>query len=385
MKIIGHLDVVRKEIISGWAVSRENNTPLLIKLLINDQLATITTANKFRQDLLDSSIHPTGKCSYAINSVPLPDTAVIRVIANDINGKETELVNSPWYYCDEKFLSEKSAELLINPKYKQGNKVLIVGLPKSGTSILTYSIANALENKTINFEPGTKAGLKDILLHENLSTEENVVTKCTVQTIDNLQLDTISLYYNKHIWIIRDFRDHIISEFFYSWYKDFNPNPDSFEKALKLVKEKEANPNSVPFYKIYMTRHEYGSKENLQEMLKTKSSRITGFIKNLDSKWFLLKYEDLMDKKIHNLNQYLKFAVKTDTSVPSEYNRVVRSKKYGNWRNWFTEEDIQFFKPIFTDILNGLGYESTDWALNKDQILPPELGSSYMEKLFTKI
>ena len=74
--------------------------------------------------------------------------------------------------------------------------------------------------------------------------------------------------------------------------------------------------------------------------------------------------------------------IDNDVEVPSKVERVVRTKSYGHWRDWFTEEDVEIYKPLFKDYIEMMGYDMNDWKLNKNPSLSPDLGSEYMQKIF---
>ena len=83
------------------------------------------------------------------------------------------------------------------------NRILIVGLPKSGTSILAYRVAACFDNTKIFFEPGKEKGLLDDKIHEEIfySGRKNVLTKCLFVPNEEKNIKEVSKYYNKKIWI----------------------------------------------------------------------------------------------------------------------------------------------------------------------------------------
>jgi hypothetical protein len=60
---------------------------------------------------------------------------------------------------------------------------------------------------------------------------------------------------------------------------------------------------------------------------------------------------------------------------------VIRKKASGDWRHWFTEEDITLFKPAFTPYMEFIGYDCEDWSLDPRPIIEPEYSSVYMQSL----
>lgn len=262
---------------------------------------------------------------------------------------------------------------------KQKIRVLIYGLPKSGTSLLTYMIAESIDGSVkIEFEPTER--------NKKLEKSNNVVTKCLFDFNRLITPQKINDWneFEKKIWLARDPRDIIISDFLYIWYWRHNPDKNNFEKALIKLKEKEKNNVSVPFHELEFYRHtgEVWSLEELISYHQQKLKSMYEFVTYLDNSWFIYKYEDIIDQRLKELSNYLGFEVNKRASVPSEFSRVVRSKTYSNWKNWFTSEDLQFYKPLMKDYMDLIGYDSNDWDLNIKQELKPEIGSEYMMKLF---
>jgi len=49
--------------------------------------------------------------------------------------------------------------------------------------------------------------------------------------------------------------------------------------------------------------------------------------------------------------------------------------------NWFVEEDVDIFEPIYKPYMDLAGYDSDAWALNPDPMIDPAHGSEYMRRL----
>ena len=87
-----------------------------------------------------------------------------------------------------------------------------------------------------------------------------------------------------------------------------------------------------------------------------------------------------------SLNEYLGFAVKADGEVPVSTGKakVVRKKASGDWRQWFTEQDVALFKPAYRNYMELIGYDLDDWALDKNPMIEPEYSSVYIQNLARK-
>jgi hypothetical protein len=60
---------------------------------------------------------------------------------------------------------------------------------------------------------------------------------------------------------------------------------------------------------------------------------------------FLFRYEDYVDSNFSRINDYLGLNLERVENVPQK--RVVRSKSYGSWKDWFTQEDVRHYRMLF--------------------------------------
>ncbi len=258
-------------------------------------------------------------------------------------------------------------------------KILVVGLGKSGTSILTYRIADAMGEHKLFFEKKGRTGLANTAMHKRMSlNHKRMIAKNLFYTDEINNLSDISRIYDKKIWIVRDPRDHLISTFFYRWKHVNLTTRKCFVDVLNLVKRKETLPSSVDFTSI-LKEANYDLDEFVNKYTSTADT-----IEKLNNDWHLLSYESFVDNKVLDLNKYLGFEININASVDQNFKRVERTKSYGNWRTWFTENDVNILKPIFNDSLNRLNYDNTDWDLKLVDKLSSKEGSEYMEKLVLK-
>ena len=159
-----------------------------------------------------------------------------------------------------------------------------------------------------------------------------------------------------------------------------------YEAHLDLVLKKEKDPNSVPFYEICRYTGHNGWPRTVEQVVEEEQHRyqqMVKFVNVLGNDWFLFTFEDMVAGKFEALNNYLGFEVQADATVPSASGKakVIRKKSTGDWRHWFTKEDIELFKPAFMPYLELIGYDPADWAPSPDPIIEPEYSSLYMKRL----
>ena len=271
-------------------------------------------------------------------------------------------------------------------------RTVIYGLPKSGTTYLFSLVAEAMgRNKNLveSFEP--RFIDDNNRLHRNdgqfWDESDNMLVKILYADTNNKSgwegdkamkaFDS----YDKKIFIIRDPRDRWISAFFYRWFHRHNPNPEHYKRAYELSKSKENDPAGIPFYKllssdsIFLKRWAGDYRKNLKIL--------SDFINTMRARgWFIISYEDIVDENWTGLENYLDFSLESKHGIRPSFMHVSRTKSYGNWRRWFTPEDVDFFSPIFNDFLKDQEYDSEDWYLENTNSLPSAEGSEYMKRLF---
>jgi len=258
-------------------------------------------------------------------------------------------------------------------------KILIVGLPKCGTTYLTYKLAANLNKAKINFEPNSKKGLSNTSFHKDAVTlSQNVITKCLYYPKSDVKIGDAQNYYNKKIWIVRDPRDRLISTFLYTWYhKHKKRSEEKFNKTLQTVLLKEENPGAIPFHKIIECIF---SVDAFLREEKRVTQHLVKAITSLNEQWLFLKYEDLIDNNIEALENYLSIKLSKKPKNNFSLNRVKRTATYNNWKNWFTPEDVELLQPIYQPALGFLNYDE-NWKLNEPQIITQQEASEFLVKI----
>ena len=193
-------------------------------------------------------------------------------------------------------------------------------------------------------------------------------------------------HYDRKIWMARDPRDAAVSRMLYRWHKGFAGKKKQYEAHLDLVLKKEKDPSSVTFSEICRFTGHNGWPRPVEQVVAEERHRyqqMVDFVNKLDSDWFLFTFEDMVNGKFDALNNYLQFEVQADATVPSASGKakVIRKKSTGDWRHWFTAEDVEIFKPAFKPYMELIGYDCNDWSSNPDPVIEPEYSSVYMQNL----
>ena len=184
----------------------------------------------------------------------------------------------------------------------------------------------------------------------------------------------------------RDPRDAAVSRMLYRWHRGYEGCKQQYKDHLELVLKKEKDPLSVPFSEICRYTGHNGSPRSVAEVIeeeKHRCQKMAEFVKGLGSDWILFTFEDMVAQKFDALNEYLGFEVQADATVPSASGKakVIRKKGTGDWRHWFTEEDMELFKAAFLPYMELIGYDCNDWNPDPNPVIEPEFSSVYLQSL----
>ncbi len=88
----------------------------------------------------------------------------------------------------------------------------------------------------------------------------------------------------------------------------------------------------------------------------------------------------MFDRRLGPLEQYLGFPLAPVDQVDAQFQRVTRTKAYGDWRNWFLPQDVAFFRPRFAEYMQATGY-ADDWDLPERPVISAKNASGYLMRL----
>jgi glycosyltransferase involved in cell wall biosynthesis len=253
-------------------------------------------------------------------------------------------------------------------------KILIAGLPKSGTTALFYRIKNSLHPSARSlFEPEHYEALPD-------DAKRTVLAKVLLEREGTLKNGFSA--FDLKVLMVRDPRDLIVSDLLYSATSaSFRGNPEKLEAFIRLLRRKEAYPRQVSVLDILELR------ARLSGQISPRRTRIYSrkFAAALEfgersGSYQRFRYEDMVDGRFAELERLL--GVKLDHRPPEEaqLRRVARTRSYGDWKNWFLQEDVDYFRPILSEYMSRYGYPD-DWEPSRDPLIRPEHGSKFVEKL----
>lgn len=177
--------------------------------------------------------------------------------------------------------------------------------------------------------------------------------------------------------LVRDPRDWVISGMLFvirerpEIYRD----ADRMNHFLRLLHEKETSPDQVPMIPILRYVTGFDHLEWIGELLSgylDAESRMSGHQ--------VFPYEFLVRQEFDSLNRFLGFSVSSPENLPAAHAHVPRSRTFGDWRNWFLEEDLDVLLPLLYPYLTHYGYDPDESPAEKPAILP-EHSSEYVKRI----
>ncbi|HEX8609671.1 MAG TPA: hypothetical protein VF800_00075 [Telluria sp.] len=249
-------------------------------------------------------------------------------------------------------------------------RCLIVGAAKTGTTALLYAVAQAM------------GGEPEILFEERIATLPPLAPHTAAKLLfEQERPDDIAAFgarFDRRILLVRDPRDNLISRLLYM-VASFRVQMDDeawLRTIAALLQRKQQDPASVALQAFPQLR----PPSVLLEHTCTTNQALAAFAAAHAGDWFILRYEDLVAGRLDALSAYLGLPVQADPKVDPTYQRVTRTKGTGDWRHWFTRDDVAHYRPLFDPLMRELGY-ADDWTLADPQLITPEHSWIYFERL----
>jgi hypothetical protein len=252
-------------------------------------------------------------------------------------------------------------------------KTVIAGLGKTGTTALFFKIKQSLpadtlclfEPKAFEAAPGhTGPVLAKVLIGLNRTTDI-----ASFRTFD------------RKIILVRDPRDTLVSRVMYDIYNEpaLCADDAKVNAFVNLVRRKEADPARTPIKAIVDLFDDMSHRAVLPRA--TEDPGVALEFQRRRPDFIRYRYEHLVIGDFTTLDPYLGLTLNPGAaSVPSEYGRVTRTKGCGDWRNWLTASDVDFFRPFFSPYMTLNGYPD-DWTLPDRPHIRPQHGSGYVLRL----
>ena len=249
-------------------------------------------------------------------------------------------------------------------------RILIVAPSKSGSSAVFDAIKQSL--------PAEHRGAY-IFERGNVPAEGPVLFKFIIGYSDEVLPDYKPSTFDKKLYLVRDPRDMMVSRLLYTPYNCAvtSDMPAFFNRLLA----KEQDPAAVSMLDLF----EPLRWENDAPVLDWAMNMMYKWLTYDQSGHFRVRYEDFVAGFNLGLEKYLGFPLRFNGYVDGSWQRVERRIIPGDWRNWFTPKDVEFFsrQPEFTVPLADFGYD-TNWHTAAEPRIPPKHSSEYVKGILAE-
>lgn len=247
-------------------------------------------------------------------------------------------------------------------------KILIVGQGKSGTTALYSALEQSLPpGYTHLFEP---------LRYTSPSRDGRELAKVQINELSRPdEFDG----FDKKILLVRDPRDNLVSRLLYEVYNnDFVKDEEKVRLFVECLERKRLDPPSVSVLELLQVLGGLSGKDVLGQFILR--HRLGLNFDHVGRGYFVYKYEHFVAGRYSELEKYLGFKLRFSGDVGAAYRRVTRTKGSGDWRNWFTARDVEYFRPIYHEYLVKYEYDLA-WEPHPEPKILPEYSTEYVMRL----
>jgi hypothetical protein len=258
--------------------------------------------------------------------------------------------------------------------------ILIAGPGKTGTTGVFASVkagltAAGIEARSI-FEPTNTRKLDNLLC---LAPELPILVKTTLDTQEKAVPEP--RIFDRIVMTARDPRDMVLSSLL------FRPmtvaaleriNQGVVDKFIAALEAKQADPASISVRQLFELADELNiGKSPFDSMIKIQHRQQAFLAKHAG---YVMQYEQFVQGELGGLSEYLGFPVENvSASSSSMFGFITRSKGSGEFRQWFTADDLQYFNEMFHEFLVKFDYD-LDVELPADPAIDPSTGSEYVRR-----
>lgn len=268
--------------------------------------------------------------------------------------------------------------LLMN---RNPEKIVVFGQYKTGTTGFFTRIRNSLPESTRTLFESNE------YIQEDQDKSRWVLAKVILKEPghpDPVNYASFQVF-DRRICITRDPRDWLVSATLFNCQlkESVFGNEEAMEWVMDYLHQKEASPHSLPLKMLLEYILGLPPALDIDTFGRRASARhafCTEFQNNLKDNVLGVRYEDFVDGRVHEMEEYLNLPLDGPAEVAPDHAHVPRTCSYGNWKDWFTEEDVIFFRPFFEEYIQHHGYD-TNWLLSNCPIINPAHCSQYVTKV----
>ena len=256
--------------------------------------------------------------------------------------------------------------------------ILIVSLARCGSSAIYEWVKKNLSKDCIGFfEPTSDIFVTEVL--PILEQNTDICTKVILRPYLAFKKKREDQF-DQVVGLVRDPRDNLISRLLFRMVSpDFVANGKVYQDLLPLFEKKVAAPDSISVCELFKRMEQTGLMEPMIENRVQENLELFMDWHSNCKKCTIYKYEEFIKGHFEKISSILGTFPSSSNGDEVVNPSIKRSAKSGEWRQWFTPSDIDFFRPRFIKYMNNYGYDD-DWNLEEKQSISYETSIEYIRK-----
>ena len=251
-------------------------------------------------------------------------------------------------------------------------------MARCGSSAIFELIKNSCDVESNSFFEPTEEIIRCQVL-PSCSEESRTIVKAILRPYLKYE-KKVQGFFSRTIGLTRDPRDNLISRMFFRLISDpFKQNPQIYKEILEILEKKIEKPHTVSVVQIFRIMEGSGLMENMIDKRVEENLALFMDWHDRNQNSFIFSYENFILGDFSDLSDYLNLTVNHTGELKVVRPEIKRNGKIGEWKNWFTPEDVDFFKPRMEKFMGRYCYP-LDWNLPDDQQLNPITSIDYLKR-----
>ncbi len=277
--------------------------------------------------------------------------------------------------------------------FNSGQRVLVLGLAKSGSGQLAKQIALCADAAympgaiKMGAVPGTDHSAKIKQIHDYKADKRGLVVQGVVypQHLERFgdQLKQLCNGFDQILWVHRDPRDRLVSHQLFRWARvpklkvakgradDWHASYDLFAERLA---RKQAEPLSVPMLTLMAQNEDdktFGKALSSERAIYQSMPDVIAQLESTE-KLTQVTIESFFGSSVVSLAEQLGLKVLSDPTF---------EQADGNhWSHWFTAVDVAAFEKIYGEYCTQNNY--ADWQLADEPQIQEALSTKYVKRMY---
>jgi hypothetical protein len=261
-------------------------------------------------------------------------------------------------------------------------RALVVGMNKTGTTIVSSVIQNSITGALFYEEPRNVA-----FFEKRREVSIPLVVKILYEhwmqrpfLLTGIIRGETGFCPDKTVAIVRDPRDALISALMYTAYEQVleGASKEQVNEWVEVIREKEADPEKYSVISLIDHLSRIFNARYTSDWFFETFMNYSAWIADNRDYFYVLRYEDFVAGNTAELSAYLRIELSSSREVDPSVQRVTRTKGSGGWRKMMLPQDVTYWRERYGTALETYGY--SDWEIHPEKS-DPAVSSEYILRI----